>query len=67
MLGVAFDIPDADKAEEYADRIEQEGADRWAVDTTLKSLQESAAHVSDATVKGRLMNALSRLNALCAN
>jgi len=67
MLGVAFDIPDADKAEEYADRIEREGADRWAVDTTLRSLRESAEHVTDTAVKDRLINVLHRLNSLCIN
>jgi hypothetical protein len=61
LLGVAFDLGDVDKAEEIAERIEREGADRWRLDTTLASLEESVGHVADAQVRSDLERVLQRL------
>jgi len=65
LLAVAFDLCDADKAEELADLIEREGqADRWQDETSLKSLGESALHIVDADTRARMDAVLKRLQAL---
>ena len=64
LLGVAFDLGDADKAETIAEIVEREGADKWKLNTTLKSLGESVVHLKDATAKARLEVVLTRLERL---
>jgi hypothetical protein len=64
LLSVAFDIPDADKAEEIAERVEAEGADSWALETTLLGLDESVLQVADDALRARLSAVLTRLKRL---
>ena len=63
LLGAAFDVPDAAKAEELADQIENEGAGGWNLDTTLASIAESVDYVADNDTKARLKAVLERLQA----
>lgn len=64
LLSVAFDIPDADKAEDIAERVEAEGADSWALRTTLLGLEESVLQVADDALRARLSAVLTRLKLL---
>jgi Tetratricopeptide Repeats-Sensor len=64
LLGVAFDLGDLDKAEEIATQVEREGADAWKLDTMLRDLEVSIAHVADGDVRKRLVAVLDRLKPL---
>ena len=54
ILGVQFDLPDADKAEALVHEVAREGRAAWKLDTTLKSLEESLFHVQDVRTRERL-------------
>lgn len=64
MLGVQFDLPDADKAEELVHEVVREGCAAWKLGTTLKSLEESLTHVQDAAIRARLQAVLQALRDL---
>ncbi|SAL27799.1 tetratricopeptide repeat-containing protein [Caballeronia humi] len=64
LLGVAFDIPDADMAEELLELVETEGADTWQFTSSLQSITESVPHVKDDAVRARLALVLDRLRVL---
>jgi len=64
LFGLAFDIPDTDQAEELAEIIAAEGADRWELTTMLNSLEESRLHVKDDAVRERIMTALNSVKLL---
>ena len=64
LLGAAFDVPDPDKSEAFADQIASEGRGAWQLDTTLMSIESSIAHVQDEAVKARLRVVFERLKAL---
>jgi hypothetical protein len=61
LLGAAFDAADADKAEDLVGEVIKEGAARWKLDTTLKSLNTSATQVGDAQRRARLMAVIEQL------
>lgn len=58
MLGVQFDLPDADKAEELVHEVAREGASVWKLKTTLVSLEESLGHLRESAIKVRLTEVL---------
>lgn len=64
MLGVQFDLPDVETAEVLVHEVVREGRAVWKLETTLASLQESAAHVQVPTAKARLEAVLETLRAL---
>jgi tetratricopeptide (TPR) repeat protein len=64
LVGVAFDLSNADKAEELVERIETEGIDQWQNETTLLDLAESLTRVSDVQKKSRLTEVLERLKSM---
>lgn len=64
MLGVQFDLPDADKAEALAYEVMREGSAAWKLDTTITSLEESLAHAQDSEIQARLQAVLASLHDL---
>ena len=62
LLVAAFDAADADKAEELADQVADEGPARWQLDSVLGNLATSLAQVADMEVRERLADVISRLN-----
>jgi hypothetical protein len=61
LLGAAFDAGDADKAEELAEEVKDEGAARWQLDSLLGALQSSVALVADTELRERLQSVVDRL------
>ena len=61
LLVAAFDAGDADKAEELADNVADEGAARWQIDSILGDLQTSLDLVPDADNRDRLRAVMQRL------
>jgi len=61
LLGVQFDIPDPDKAEDLVRQVRREGAGAWKIQTTLQSLRESAVHAQDDATRHRLEAVLEQL------
>jgi len=64
VLGAAFDAGDADKAEELADRIEEEGPVKWKLESTLSDLRDRAALAEDAGIREALGAVIERLQDL---
>jgi outer membrane murein-binding lipoprotein Lpp len=54
LLVAAFDAGDADKAEELASDVQDEGAAKWQLDSVLGALQSSVQHVGREDAKARL-------------
>jgi len=61
LLGAAFDDGDADKAEELAQEVRDEGAARWKLDSLMLDLQASIAQVADDERRDRLAAVLAEL------
>jgi len=61
LLGVAFDLGDARKAEEAAEMVRREGTDAWKLKATLASLEMSLAQVADPSARDRLRAVLDDL------
>ena len=64
LLGAAFDAGDVDKAEELADRIEDEGPVRWKLESTLSDLRDRARLAEDAQTREALEAVVERLQEL---
>src|SRR4051794_37924978 len=64
LLGAAFDLGDADKAEELADDVETEDPASWKLEATLNDAEVSAGNVADAASRDRLLAVIARLKAL---
>ena len=64
LLGAAFYAEDAEKAEELADRVEDEGAANWKLETTLADLRDRLSSVEDEESKERLEEVVERLEDL---
>jgi Tetratricopeptide Repeats-Sensor len=61
LLGAAFDLDDADKAEELVDVILAEGGAGWKLKSTLSDIEASAGHVKDEALRARLLAVVARL------
>ena len=61
LLGAAFDAGNADKAEELADDVAEEGAARWKLDSILNDLESSILHVGDDKSRDRLTAVIAAL------
>jgi len=61
LLGAAFDLGDADKAEELADEVMTEGQAAWKVDSVLGDLEGSVQQVGDAEKRKRLAAVIERI------
>jgi hypothetical protein len=66
LLGAAFDAGDADKAAELVEEVIAEGAARWKVETVLRDLEASVAHIGDPARQTRLAAVVDRLRAAVA-
>jgi tetratricopeptide (TPR) repeat protein len=64
LLGAAFDAGDVDKAEELADRIEDEGPVRWKLESTLSDLRDRTRLTEDAGTREALEAVVERLQEL---
>ena len=64
LLGAAFRAGDAEKAEELADAIEDEGVSAWKLDTTLSDLRETLARLEGTPEHAAMADVLERLEAL---
>jgi tetratricopeptide (TPR) repeat protein len=64
LLGAAFDAGDVDKAEELADRIEDEGPVRWKLKSTLSDLRDRARLTESAGTRETLEVVVDRLQEL---
>ena len=64
LLGAAFDAGDVDKAEELADRIEDEGPVRWKLESTLSDLRDRVHLAEDAGTREALAAVVERLQEL---
>ena len=64
LLGAAFDAGDVDKAEELADRIEDEGPVKWKLESTLSDLRDRARLAEDAQTRETLEAVVERLQEL---
>lgn len=62
LLGAAFDAGDAEKAEDLANRIEEEGVVVWKLESTLKDLRDRARLAKDPDVTRRLEAVIERLD-----
>ena len=60
LLVAAFDAADADKAEELANDVEDEGPAAWQLSSLLVNLETSVAQVADADARARLMAVFDR-------
>jgi hypothetical protein len=60
LLTAAFDAADADKAEEIADQVEDEGLPAWKLSSVRDDLLASVELVADAGLKVRLAAVLAR-------
>jgi MAP3K TRAFs-binding domain len=63
LLAGAFDLGDADKAEELCDEVADEGPALWQIDSIVHDLEGSAAQVEDEDRRKRLSAVISRLKA----
>ena len=63
LLAAAFDLGDADKADELSDQVIDEGQSRWKVNSVLGDLENSALQVSDAAKRARLFAVIDRIKA----
>jgi hypothetical protein len=61
LLSAAFDAGNADKAEELADDVAEEGAARWKLDSILNDLESSILHVGDDKSRDRLTAVIAAL------
>ena len=66
LLGAAFDAGDADKAEELAEEVADEGASRWKLDTMIADLETSVRLVKDPSHRERLGSILADLKRINA-
>ncbi|MGI9643788.1 MAG: TRAFs-binding domain-containing protein [Ilumatobacteraceae bacterium] len=64
LLGAAFDAGDAEKAEELAERIEDEGAVSWNLESTLADLRDRASNIQDPEAADRLEAVVEQLEDL---
>ena len=64
LLGAAFRSGDIEKAEEFAERIQLEGAASWQLKTTLEDLKEAVRQTEDAEVRGSLEDVVEELKEL---
>jgi tetratricopeptide (TPR) repeat protein len=62
LLGAAFDVGNADKAEKLARQVAVEGAARWKLDSTLADLKVSVRHVKDDAQRARLLAVIAKLD-----
>jgi len=63
LLAAAFDLRDADKAEELSDEVAAEGPALWQIDSIVHDLEASVAQVEDEDRRKRLSAVMSRLKA----
>jgi hypothetical protein len=63
LLAGAFDLRDADKAEELCDEVAEEGPALWQIDSIAHDLEASAAQVEDEDRRKRLNGIITRLKA----
>ena len=63
LLAGAFDLRDADKAEELCDEVAAEGPALWQIDSIVHDLDASVAQVEDEDRRKRLSAVMSRLKA----
>ncbi|WP_188092376.1 tetratricopeptide repeat-containing protein [Azospirillum sp. B21] len=61
LLGTAFDVGDAVKAEQLLMLVLKDRPDEWKLGTTIPDLEHSAAQVDDADVRRRLEAVVGRL------
>lgn len=61
LLVAAFDAGDADKAEQIALEVENEGAESWKLESIIEALRGSLSYASNEISEKRLANILSRL------
>ncbi len=61
LLTAAFDDGSADKAEELADDVADEGPPRWKLDSILADLASTAALTKDEACRARLTAVIARL------
>ena len=64
LLGAAFDAGDADTADELAEKIEDEGAVTWKLESTLTDLRDRAQQADDPEIVRRLEAVVERLEEL---
>lgn len=64
LLVAAFNAQNVDKAEELADRVEDEGGSSWKLASTLRDLKASLNTVIDEDKKERLQEIVDRLQEL---
>ena len=64
LLGAAFDAADPDMADELARKIEDEGAVKWKLESTLTDLRDRARQAGNPEVVTRLEAVVERLEAL---
>lgn len=64
LLGAAFDAGDVDKVEELADRIDEEGAARWKIKTSLEDLRDRARLAEDEEIRKALNAVIERFQKL---
>lgn len=62
----AFDAGDADKAEELADAIADEGPARWQIDSVRSGLDIAILHVEDAQTRERSRAVIAMIDRLRA-
>lgn len=63
LLGAAFDVGDAEKAQELADQIKADGASAWKLDTTLADCKASAEILPEPN-RSELLGIVAQLEAL---
>jgi MAP3K TRAFs-binding domain len=63
LLVAAFDLGDADKAEELCDEVAEEGAALWQIDSIVHDLERSVLQVEDDDRRMRLNGVIARLKA----
>lgn len=63
LLAAAFDLGEADKADELADQVIDEGQSKWKVASVLGDLEASVAQTKDAEKRARLSAVIERIKA----
>jgi hypothetical protein len=63
LLAGAFDLGDADKAEELCDEVAEEGPALWQIDSIVHDLERSVAQVEDEDRRKRLNGVITTLKA----
>jgi len=63
LLVAAFDLGDADKAEELCDEVAEEGPALWQIDSIVHDLERSVLQVEDDDRRKRLNGVIARLKA----